>query len=108
MIALDREMPETCLECPCLQTYISPDDNADTEAWIRFCAANCYTLYHTTAEEYYASEKVKDEWIHFPKFEVCPWVDVSNAGLKWTMTYPDDYDDEERWHHNMAGFGGDY
>lgn len=106
MIALDREMPRHCLECPCLQTLFIPEGSA--EYWLRFCAGMGYTIYLTTAEDYNTKEEVRTEWIHFSKPKNCPWVDVGNAGLKWTMTYPDDYDDEERWHHNMAGFGGDY
>lgn len=74
MIALDREMPRHCLECPCLQTFFFPD--GDAEIWLRFCAANSYTLYQTTAEEYNTSEEVRLKWIHFPKFEVCPWIEI--------------------------------
>lgn len=106
MIALDREMPKTCFNCPCFVTYVLDKENIpNVQYLIRFCEAAKQEL---VVLEWDKSETIPDVWMNFSKPKWCPWVDVGNAGLKWTMTYPDDYDDEERWHHNMAGFGGDY
>jgi len=106
MIALDREIPKTCFNCPCFATYTIDKENIpNIQYLIRFCEAAKQEL---VVLEWDKSETIPDVWMNFSKPNWCPWIDVGNGGLKWTMTFPDDCDDEERWHHNMAGFGGDY
>ena len=107
MIALNREMPKNCLECPCMGTYDILNDKNEMYM-LRICHGNYMTIYQTTRAQYDENKDIQQEWASLPRPEWCPWIDVGDAGLKWAMTYPDDYDDEERWHHNMAGFGGDY
>lgn len=77
MIALNREMPKHCLECPCLQTLIIPEDSA--EYWIRYCAAGDFSMYITTSDEYNNNEGIQFEWIHFLKPEKCPLIEIGGS-----------------------------
>lgn len=82
MIALNREMPQDCLDCPCLGTY-------DIEnRLMRICHANFKNIYQTTFDEYENNEEVQRKWMVLTRPEWCPWVDVGNANLKWTITIP--------------------
>ena len=84
MIALNREMPENCLECPCMGTY------ADEKYMFRICHGNYITIYQTTRAKYDENKNIQQEWMNLPRPEWCPWIDVGNAGLKWEVTYPND------------------
>lgn len=87
MIALNREMPKTCLECPCMGTYDIPNDNGKIYMF-RICHGNYMTIYQTTMIEYKENKEIQQEWMNLPRPEWCPWIDVSNAGLKWIITIP--------------------
>ena len=87
MIALDREMPKHCLECPCMGTYDIPNDKNEMYMF-RICHGNYMTIYQTTFSKYENNEEVQQEWMDLPRPEWCPWVDVGNAKLKWTIIIP--------------------
>ena len=87
MIALNREMPNTCLECPCMGTYDIPDDNKEIHM-LRICHGNYMTIYQTAMTEYTENKDIQQEWMNLPRPEWCPWIDVGNANLKWTITIP--------------------
>ena len=74
MIALNREMPKNCLECPCLQTLIIPEGS--TEYWIRYCAAGDFSMYVITSDEYNNNEDIRLKWFHFLKPEKCPLIEI--------------------------------
>jgi len=38
--------------------------------------------------EYKENKEIQQEWMNLPRPEWCPWIDVGNAGLKWTITIP--------------------
>lgn len=97
MIALNREMPKSCLECPCMGTYDIPNDKNEIYMF-RICHGNYMTIYQTTAAKYKENENIQQEWMNLPRPNWCPWQEIDTT----------ERDDEYSWHHNMAGFGGDY
>ena len=93
MIALNREIPKTCFECPCFATYaIDKEGNPNIQYLIRYCQAANKSLINI---EWDREESIPSIWMEFSKPEWCPWIDVGNAGLKWTMTFLDNYDNKE-------------
>lgn len=69
MIGLDREMPQSCLLCPCLYTL-----KLD-KVCLRCC--NAAGLRQIIEPLFYDKEKkVPDWWMNFPKPEWCPWVEI--------------------------------
>jgi len=87
MIALNREIPKSCLECPCMGTYDIPNDSGKIYMF-RICHGNYLTIYQTTMTEYKENKNIQQEWMNLPRPEWCPWIDVENANLKWTITIP--------------------
>ena len=96
MIALNREMPKTCFNCPCFATYaLDKEKIPNVQYLVRFCEAAKQEL---VVLEWNKSETIPDVLMNFTKPKWCPWQEIDTT----------EYDDEDRWHHNMAGFGGDY
>lgn len=91
MIALNREMPSTCLECPCMGTYDIPNGNGKIYMY-RICHGNYMTIYQTTMTEYKENKDIQQEWMNLPRPEWCPWIDIDikNANFKWTITFSDE------------------
>ena len=69
MIALDREMPQSCLLCPCLHTINLP------YVGLRCCnAAGMRQIIEPLFTK--KEETVPKWWTEFPKPDWCPWVEV--------------------------------
>ena len=96
MIALNRKMPQTCLECPCMQTYVINKENIkNTQYLIRYCAA---TKQEMVSIELNTPKPVPNAWTFWPKPKWCPWKEI----------YRDIEDEESAWHMSIAGLGGSY
>lgn len=96
MIALNRKMPKNCFNCPCFATYVLDKENIpNVQYLVRFCEAAKQEL---VVLEWDKSETIPDVWMNFLKPKWCPWQEIDTTK----------YDDEDRWHNSMAGFGGDY
>ena len=94
-----QELKETCWFCGyffsnyevvALENFKDKENIPNVQYLVRFCEAAKQEL---VVLEWDKSETIPDVWMNFSKPNWCPWVDVGNAGLKWTMTFPDD---EER------------
>lgn len=69
MIGLDREMPQSCLWCPCLHTLDLKDVS------IRCCQA--VGMQQVVEPWFYNKEKtVPKWWMEFPKSDWCPWREI--------------------------------
>jgi hypothetical protein len=68
-------------------TYDIPNDNGKIYMF-RICHGNYLTIYQTTMAEYKENKDIQQEWMNLPRPEWCPWIDVGNANLKWTITIP--------------------
>lgn len=69
MIGLDREMPQSCLSCPCLYTINLKGVS------LRCC--NAAGMQQIIEPLFYDKEKsVPDWWMNFEKPDWCPWVEV--------------------------------
>ena len=88
MIALNREMPKSCLECPCMGTYDIPNDSGKIYMF-RICHSNYMTIYQTTMTDYKENKDIQQKWMNLPRPEWCPWVEMGNGDLKWTITIPE-------------------
>lgn len=96
MIALNREMPKICFNCPCFTTYVLDKEKfPNVQYLVRFCEAAKQEL---VVLEWDKSETIPDVWMNFTKPKWCPWQEIDTT----------EYNDGDRWHHSMAGFGGDY
>lgn len=96
MIALNRRMPQTCLECPCMQTFTIDKENIQNVQYlIRHCAAAKQEM---VVIEWDTSESIPDVWMNWSKPKWCPWQEV----------YENPDDEESAWHMSMAGLGGSY
>lgn len=96
MIALNRKMPQTCLECPCMQTLCIDKENIQNVQYlIRYCAAAKQEM---VVIEWDTSESIPDVWMNWSKPKWCPWKEV----------YENTDDEESAWHLSMAGLGGSY
>ena len=74
MIALNRELPQTCYECPCFQTLTCSDD---METYmIRRCAAAGSIIYETTLRKYHNDKEIEKRWFDFTKPANCPWEEI--------------------------------
>ena len=71
MIALNREMPRRCLDCPCMSTFIFEKDNLAA----RVCMASFVGILYKCKLD----ETVSNEWMDFPKPSNCPWIDMSES-----------------------------
>ena len=95
MIALNRGMPQNCLDCPCMQTY-AIEEKENTQHLIRYCAAAKQEM---ISIEWKIFEPLPyGTWMNWPKPKWCPWQTV----------YEDIDDEESAWHMSMAGLGGSY
>lgn len=75
MIALNRRMPQTCLECPCMQTLCIDKENIQNIQYlIRHCAAAKQEM---VVIEWDTSESIPDVWMNWEKPKWCPWQEVS-------------------------------
>lgn len=97
MIALNRKMPQKCIECPCMQTYAIDNENVkNVQHLIRFCAAAGKEM---VSIEWKTFEPLSyKSWMNWPKPKWCPWQEV----------YENIDDEESAWHMSMAGLGGSY
>ena len=96
MIALNRKMPQTCFDCPCMQTLcIDKEEERNIEYLIRYCAAANKEMVILEQNIY---DKIPDVWMNWPKPKWCPWQEV----------YENVDDEESAWHMSMAGLGGSY
>lgn len=69
MIALDREMPQSCLFCPCLYTLNL------TGVGLRCC--NAAGMRQIIEPLFYNKEKTTPEWwMEFPKPDWCPLIEI--------------------------------
>lgn len=69
MIGLNITMPTTCLNCPCLSTFLV-DDTA-----FRFCLAAHRSLVIMSKGEIKSFVK----WMDFQKPEWCPWIEIKDG-----------------------------
>ena len=75
MIALNRSMPKSCLECPCMQTHSIDDDyRPEVIHLMRLCAAEGKQMVHV--KWYPESKHLPDNWINWERPEWCPWREV--------------------------------
>lgn len=96
MIALNRNMPQNCFSCPCMQTYAIDKENVrNVQYLIRYCAAAKQEM---VVIEWDTSESIPDVWANWSKPKWCPWQEV----------YENVDDEESAWHLSMAGLGGSY
>lgn len=96
MIALNRKMPQTCLECPCMQTLCIDKENIQNVQYlIRYCAAAKQEM---VVIEWDTSKSVPNVWMNWSKPKWCPWQKV----------YENIDDEESAWHLSMMGLGGSY
>ena len=97
MIALNRRMPQKCMECPCMQTYVIDKENVQGVKYlIRHCAAAKQEM---VVIEWNTSESIPYEaWVNWNKPKWCPWQEI----------YENTDDEESAWHMSMAGLGGSY
>lgn len=96
MIALNREMPKTCFDCPCLATFaINKENTQNIQYLIRHCQAARQDMVFI---EWNISEAIPDVWMNWNKPKWCPWQKV----------YENIDDEESAWHMSMAGLGGSY
>lgn len=62
-----KEKPQTCLECPCLQTYSDVPSDHEADYMIRYCSAmQKYIAVIPQTIEY------PEEWMNFEIPEWCP------------------------------------
>lgn len=96
MIVLNRKMPRTCFECPCMATFaINKENIQNVQYLIRHCQAAKQDMVFI---EWNTSENIPDVWMNWSKPKWCPWQEVH-----------ENVDDEESaWHMSMAGLGGSY
>ena len=74
MIALNKSMPQTCFECPCLQTYAIEDEYyPDIQHLLRHCAAKGMTM---VTIPWQAGTTVPEDWTDWPVPEWCPWIEI--------------------------------
>jgi len=102
MIALKRDKPKKCLDCPCLWTLgdiISTTDNKKYAA--RFCAAAHKEI---CVYEELEDMPLPDSWMKFSIPDWCPWIELPNYNACVNI----DDEEERRWHLSMAGLGGSY
>ena len=96
MIALNREMPKTCFDCPCLATFAIDKENIQNIQYlIRYCQAARQDMVFI---EWDTSKITPDIWMNWNKPKWCPWQTI----------YEDIDDEESAWHMSMAGLGGSY
>ena len=96
MIALNRGMPQNCLDCPCMQTIcMDKEEDYNIKYLIRYCAAAKQEM---VILEQNVHDKIPDVWMNWNKPKWCPWQTV----------YEDIDDEESAWHMSMAGLGGSY
>ena len=67
MISINIPMPNTCMNCPCLHTYLT--DNMA----IRFCMVEHKEIVVVPESE----TKDLEIWFGFPKPQWCPLVDIT-------------------------------
>jgi len=95
MIALNRKMPQTCFECPCMQTLCIDKENIQNVQYlIRYCAAAKQEM---VVIEWDTSESIPDVWMNWSKPKWCPWKEIS-----------ENKNEEYAWQMSMAGLGGSY
>ena len=68
MIALNRDLPQTCYDCPCFQTFFLNDD-----IMVRQCGATDIVLYSTSLEKFMNDKEIQNRWFNFTKPVNCPW-----------------------------------
>ena len=96
MIALNRKMPQNCLDCPCLATFAIDKENIQNIQYlIRYCQAARQDMVFI---EWDTSKITPDIWMNWSKPKWCPWQEV----------YENVDDEESAWHMSMAGLGGSY
>lgn len=79
MIALNRQMPQNCFECPCLQTYaIDSDENPYIQYLLRQCAARGQTM---VTIKWSIGTHAPDEWTNWSKPEWCPWIELEDNNV---------------------------
>ena len=77
MIALNKNLPIKCFDCPCFQTLTIPDVDKDLTHWIRFCAAAGKIIFKCAPQpEDDISMQIPTEWMCFKKPEWCPWIEI--------------------------------
>lgn len=97
MIALDRNLPRTCFECPCLATFAIDKENIpNVQYLIRNCEAAKQEM---VVIEWDKTESVPDVWMNWTKPKWCPWKEIKEENSN---------DDDSYWHMSMAGLGGSY
>ena len=96
MIALNRKMPQTCFNCPCMRTYAIDKENVPNSQYlIRSCAAAKQEIVFI---EWDKTETIPEVWTNWSKPKWCPWKEV----------YDNEKDEEYAWNMSMAGLGGSY
>ena len=96
MIALNRNLPKTCFNCPCFTTYVLDKENIlNVQYLVRFCEAAKQEL---VVLEWNKSKTIPDVWMNFSKPKWCPWQEIETTK----------YDDKYSRHHSMVGFEGNY
>lgn len=74
MIALNRKMPKTCFECPCMATFaINKENIQNVQYLIRYCQAAKQEM---VVIEWDTSESIPDVWMNWSKPKWCPWQEV--------------------------------
>lgn len=75
MIALDKNLPRTCIGCPCLQTMHVHDVTKNNQGLlIGLCAADKKIIKKIEWEEGDLAPSI--EWFDFPKPDWCPWISI--------------------------------
>lgn len=96
MIALNRRMPQTCFDCPCMATFaINKENIQNVQYLIRHCQAVKQDMVFI---EWDTSKSIPDVWMNWKKPKWCPWQEV----------YENIDNEESAWHMSMAGLGGSY
>lgn len=73
MIALDRDLPQTCADCPCYQTlHVYGLLALEPNILMHRCAANGEIINTMGWRE--GDPAPPDEWYDFTKPEWCPWI----------------------------------
>ena len=70
MIALDREIPSSCFECPCFQVLKASDEKGKIQYLVQYCAESGEIIRKRDIEE-----PIPPDWIYEGRMEWCRWME---------------------------------
>lgn len=74
MIALDRELPENCLCCPCYGHIHVTSGTLEEDTLVKVCMPLSRVMDSMKWKK--GDPTPQDEWYNFKKPEWCPWIEI--------------------------------